>query len=280
MALSPQGPSVVCGEKEMMASNRGAHGALEEKLRFDRAFVRMWAHGYWILGLGLILGGLPGAMPAAWEQEKAAPIAGMPLSSTEEAEPFFMEALPETSLEVPIRWEVPGHEAEVRRVGRPAKPPVGGIPERLVIPAIALDAPIVPAGSRIVSINGRRYREWLAPDREAAGWHPTSARAGASGNMVLSGHNNMAGAVFRRLADLKMGDRIWIYTRDRVFIYEVVELRILLERGQPLAVRQSNAQWIQPTPDERLTLVTCWPPWSNSHRLIVIAHPFSQPIGP
>ncbi|WP_376791520.1 sortase [Thermoflexus sp.] len=146
-----------------------------------------------------------------------------------------------------------------------------------MIPAIALDTPIVPAGSRVVSINGRRYREWLAPDRRAAGWHPSSARAGAPGNMVLSGHNNIAGAVFRRLADLKLGDRIWIYTRDRVFPYEVVELHILPERGQPLAVRQANARWIQPTPDERLTLVTCWPPWSNSHRLIVIAHPSHSP---
>ncbi|MCS7351391.1 MAG: sortase [Anaerolineae bacterium] len=142
-----------------------------------------------------------------------------------------------------------------------------------MIPSIALDAPIVPAGSRVVSVKEHRYREWMAPDRYAAGWHPTSARAGAPGNMVLSGHNNIMGSVFRRLADVKIGDRIWIYTRERVFLYEVTERHILLERGQPLQVRQANARWIGPFPDERLTLVTCWPPWSNSHRLVVVAHP-------
>ncbi len=260
-----------------MASNQRVQAALGENVRFDRESAQIWTHGYWILGLGLILGGLPGAAPAAWEREKAATIAGTPLSSIGEPEPFLMEAVPGASLEDPIRWGVSGHESAMRWIGRPAKAPAGGIPERLVIPAIALDTPIVPAGSRVVSINGRRYREWLAPDRRAAGWHPSSARAGAPGNMVLSGHNNIAGAVFRRLADLKLGDRIWIYTRDRVFPYEVVELHILPERGQPLAVRQANARWIQPTPDERLTLVTCWPPWSNSHRLIVIAHPSHSP---
>lgn len=25
--------------------------------------------------------------------------------------------------------------------------------------------------------------------------------------------------------------------------------------------------------DERLTLITCYPPFSNTHRLIVVAHP-------
>jgi sortase A len=38
-------------------------------------------------------------------------------------------------------------------------------------------------------------------------------------------------------------------------------------------VRLQNAQWIQPTTDERLTLVTCWPYNDNSHRLIIVARP-------
>jgi sortase A len=43
----------------------------------------------------------------------------------------------------------------------------------------------------------------------------------------------------------------------------------------PLSVRRKNAQWIMPTGDERLTLVTCWPyEWpGNSHRVIVVARP-------
>jgi len=58
--------------------------------------------------------------------------------------------------------------------------------------------------------------------------------------------------------------------------YEVTERKLLLERGQPLAVRIENAQWIMPTEDTRLTLVTCWPPTDNSHRLVVIARPVAE----
>ena len=34
-----------------------------------------------------------------------------------------------------------------------------------------------------------------------------------------------------------------------------------------------NAAWIMPSEDERLTLVTCWPYTSNTHRLIIVARP-------
>ncbi len=41
----------------------------------------------------------------------------------------------------------------------------------------------------------------------------------------------------------------------------------------PLEVRLKNAQWMQPTPDERLTLISCWPYWTNTHRVIIVARP-------
>jgi sortase A len=48
---------------------------------------------------------------------------------------------------------------------------------------------------------------------------------------------------------------------------------ILPERDQPIEVRLANARYIQPTDDERLTLITCWPYESNTHRVVVIAFP-------
>lgn len=226
----------------------------------------------WVLGLGLLLSGLPDAMPFARRSEEAARATSPPIVPVEEAD--IASGLEEPIPGAPISdGGASGHEPWMARPERTAALVEGGIPERLVIPSIALDAPVVPAASRFVSIGGRRYREWLAPDRYAAGWHPLSARAGMPGNMVLSGHNNIAGAVFRRLTDVKIGDPIWIHTRDRIFRYEVTERHVLPERDQPLTVRQANARWIGPFPDERLTLVTCWPPWSNSHRLIVVARP-------
>ncbi len=49
--------------------------------------------------------------------------------------------------------------------------------------------------------------------------------------------------------------------------------KILPDRGQPDEVRRENARWIQPTEDERITLTTCWPYTSNTHRLIIVAKP-------
>ena len=46
---------------------------------------------------------------------------------------------------------------------------------------------------------------------------------------------------------------------------------ILPERDADLAARLENARWIEPSQDIRLTLVTCWPEYSNTHRLIIVA---------
>jgi len=228
----------------------------------------MRASIYGLVGLGWILGGITGAkIPEAGS--------GWPAAAAAVPPPPPARPAAAAGIEESDRWAAiaPERDGEQPASREPTPHSMGGIPERLVIPAIGLDAPVVPAGSRVVWIEGRRYREWLAPDRRAVGWHPTSAPIGEPGNTVLSGHHNIAGAVFRRLAEVKIGDRIQVDTRDGRFLYVVVERHILLERGQPLAVRLANARWIQPFPDERLTLVTCWPLWDNSHRLIVVARP-------
>jgi sortase A len=53
-----------------------------------------------------------------------------------------------------------------------------------------------------------------------------------------------------------------------------VESRFVVrDKGEPEEKRLENARWIGPFPDERLTLVTCWPYTNNTHRVIVIAKP-------
>jgi sortase A len=147
--------------------------------------------------------------------------------------------------------------------------PADRTPRRLVIPAIDLDAPVETVGWHV--INGAST--WDVPDHFAAGWLKTSALLGQPGNTVFDGHHNIAGEVFRRLVDLRVGDELEVYAGNNVFFYKVTTRQILKERGQPLEVRIKNAQWIQPTEDERLTLVTCWPYTTNSHRLIIVAKP-------
>jgi LPXTG-site transpeptidase (sortase) family protein len=155
-------------------------------------------------------------------------------------------------------------------------PSEGVIPTRIVIPAIHLDAKVVEARSRLIKYEGKYYSQWVAPDTYAAGWHTYSARLGIPGNTVLNGHHNEYGEVFRRLVDLEVGDEIIVYAGDQPFRYSVVMKQKLPELGQPAEVRLANAAWIMPTTDERLTLVTCWPYESNTHRLIIVARPIND----
>jgi LPXTG-site transpeptidase (sortase) family protein len=153
-------------------------------------------------------------------------------------------------------------------------PPAEDPPTRIVAPAIELDATVVPMGWELVDHDGSMVSEWVVPSN-AAGWHMNSALPGHPGNTVLSGHHNIEGKVFRYVVDLNPGDKVTLYVGDTPYSYTVSEKYILKEAGMPLKVRQKNAQWIMPTEDERLTLVTCWPyEWpGNSHRVIVVARP-------
>lgn len=151
--------------------------------------------------------------------------------------------------------------------------PRPGEPQRIVIPDIGLDAPVEQIGVEPVQSGGNTYYQWLVPEDFVAGWHDNSARLGQPGNTVLNGHHNVHGEVFRDIVDLQVGDEILLYDASGEYSYVVTEKEILLERGQSLDVRLANAQWIAPTEDERITLVTCWPYTDNSHRLIVVAQP-------
>lgn len=146
-------------------------------------------------------------------------------------------------------------------------------PVWISIPAIQLDAPIMPATLRKVLMEGKTVDMWFAPDALAPGWHTTSAFPGAIGNTVISGHNNDFGAVFARLVDLNPGDEIQLITQKKIHIYQVTNKVLFQEVEVGLAQRLENARWISPTNDERLTLVTCWPNDSNTHRLIIVAAP-------
>ena len=155
----------------------------------------------------------------------------------------------------------------------------GLAPDRIVIARIELDAAVIPVESEPLEYEGEIYEQWLAPSYRAVGWHNTSVGLGVPGNTVLNGHHNIKGEVFRDLYQLQTGDQIDLYSGDRVFQYLVVYTAVLPERNQPLEVRLANAEWIQSTEDERITLITCWPYESNTHRVVVVAVPLRAQTG-
>jgi len=154
----------------------------------------------------------------------------------------------------------------------PLHAPADADPTRIQAEAIGLDAPVVTVGTREAEIDGQTVLVWEVAD-DAAGFHQGSARPGHSGNTVITGHNNVAGEVFRELHRLSPGDRVLLWVNDRPYAYEVdVSHRIEISGASPDRVADALS-WIEPTDDQRLTLVTCWPYWGNTHRTIVVAYP-------
>lgn len=152
------------------------------------------------------------------------------------------------------------------------EPALSARPTRLLIPSIGLEASIVPVGWELAEEEGHLLNVWQVAD-EAVGWHQDSALPGQPGNVVLSGHSNVGGEVFRHLAEVSEGDLIVVMVGNRPVEYRISLTTIVKEAGEPLATRVQNARWIAPTADARLTLVTCWPYPYSTHRFIAVANP-------
>ncbi len=161
----------------------------------------------------------------------------------------------------------------------PSAPAVGMTPDRIVIPAINLDAPIKPVHFIHVVLDGTTYEQWVVPNYFAAGWQDTSALLGVPGNTVLNGHHNAFGKVFQNLINLNIGDMITVYSGDKAFEYKIAAKMLLPERYKSIELRLNNARWIMPSTDERLTLITCWPANSNTHRVVIVAFPVNNNSG-
>lgn len=146
------------------------------------------------------------------------------------------------------------------------------MPARLVATTIGLDAPVVEMGWHIEEQFGAAVRVWDIPENEAA-WHNNSAWPGLGSNVVISGHNaSLGGQIFAEVEALQIGDLITLWNgRGKAFTYEVTDrviVRTLIASQENLAFLQRA---MEPTPEERLTLITCWPNWTNTHRLVVMA---------
>jgi len=151
----------------------------------------------------------------------------------------------------------------------------GADPVHLAIPSIGLDAPIVPVTPTLQRLGEQEIKVWPVPDFKAVGWQVGSARPGSGSNIVLNGHNTTHGEVFRALYRIPVGALIELTdAQGKSYTYRVNEIHLVPERDASPEQRLENARFILPTPDERLTLVTCHPYGSTRYRLIVIARPY------
>lgn len=184
----------------------------------------------------------------------------------------------------PIPGALPAGQDGISQTFSDTAPPLGpslgtnrsAIPNRLELPSIGVDTDVVKIGWQPVEQpDGTVVSTWEVASF-AAGWHKNSALPGEQGNVVLSGHNNIDGAVFRKLYTMQPGDVARLYANGQAYEYQVEKVLIVEEKFAPIETRRENARWIQPFDDERLTLVSCWPEDDNTHRVIVVAKPVDQ----
>lgn len=170
----------------------------------------------------------------------------------------------------------------------PSAPPAA--PVRIVIPDLGIDAPVEEVGWRVEEVRGELRSTWEMASF-AGGHHSNSALPGQPGNVVISGHHNIEGKVFKNIslawdeetAELQEDGITWRshvldgYTvilydaAGRTFQYIIEGMYNMPDRDVSEEQRRYNARFIAPTSEPILTLVTCWPYTNNTHRIVVVA---------
>ena len=138
-------------------------------------------------------------------------------------------------------------DAQLLSEKEPSQPP-----QRIVIPALNLDLPVVEA--RVV--NG-----FWEPSQSSASHGVGAANPGEPGNVVIFAHAR--DDLFGPLRNLKKDIIIYVLTKDRWYSYSTEDIKL---------VDPSDIQVIAPTPAETLTLYTC-SGFLDTKRLIVTARP-------
>ena len=147
---------------------------------------------------------------------------------------------------------------------------------RIVVPAIALDKKVIQVGWTVEQqADGQQVAIWDV-DKYRVGHHQGTSNPGGGGNIVLAGHSGGRAYPFNDIFYLKQGDLIELYSDQQLYQYTVTDHIVVDEVGQPLAKRLENAHYIEPTDEEMVTMVACWPlsgPDKFKQRIIIRARP-------
>lgn len=204
-----------------------------------------------------------GPLPHAWASPTSIPSPSLTCSPTAtQVEP--------TATATPTR--TPTTTRTASPTPTPIHRPAAEEPTRITAPSVGLDAKVVGVGVTEQYDRGVLRRTWQVADY-AAGFHRGMALPGHVGNTVISGHNNIRGEVFRDIDKLKPGDDIFVWVGPSPYRYQVSVVYRIPLTGAPPEIADENLRWIGSTQDQRLTLLTCWPYWSNTHRTVVVAFP-------
>ena len=135
---------------------------------------------------------------------------------------------------------------------QPIQPQLGGLVGRITIPSIGVSKYVV-AGVRLKDLE------------RGPGLFPGSPMPGQKGNVAIAGHRTTFGAPFSRIDELRGNERIVLESKDGTFTYIV--------NGEPKIVLATDTAVAKTTnPDSAtVTLVSCYPKWTSTKRIVVVA---------
>lgn len=110
----------------------------------------------------------------------------------------------------------------------------------------------------------------LNDPRLGVGRYPQSTPLGEEGNFAIAGHRTSFGASFGNISELRLGDRLFVETREGWFSYSFRNLEY---------VWATEVDVLNPVPkqdtvdvsDRLLTLTSCHPRFSDAERIIAYA---------
>jgi LPXTG-site transpeptidase (sortase) family protein len=159
-------------------------------------------------------------------------------------------------------------------------PPVGPPENRLLIPKLNLNVPIVhPATEALLKQDWAQVENDIQTALENGVVHyPGTARPGQAGNFFVTGHSSYYPwapgeykNVFARLGALTVGDEYWVYFRGDKHRYKIIQKKEIVP---------SDVTVLDQPEDKRLsTLMTCTPVGTTLRRLILVAQEIDPVAG-
>jgi sortase A len=148
------------------------------------------------------------------------------------------------------------NDAEIPEHLRPLVQSLGNVPIPTPAPEHArhIRIPAIDVYSSVVQGDGWEQL------KKGVGQTIGTANPGEKGNVVLTAHNDIFGEIFRYLDRLNPGDEIILETSQRSYTYLITGTEI---------VEPTQVEVMYPTPDETVTLISCYPYMIDNKRIVV-----------
>ena len=107
-------------------------------------------------------------------------------------------------------------------------------------------------------------------NRNGIGHYPGTQMPGQVGNFAVAAHRTTHGAPFKLIATLRVGDKIYVQTKDGYYTYEFRGLEYVRPTGVGVLDPVPQDSGAQPT-DRLLTMTSCNPMYEATERIIAYA---------